>query len=61
VAPSFCTNDESFELRAVLAGEVIGQLAAPTAAAHIRAGRLPLLLDNLSVYEYLLIYLHFCR
>lgn len=49
IRPSFCTNDEAFELRAVLAGEVIGQLAAPTAAAHIRAGRLvPLLLEHIS-------------
>lgn len=57
VVPSFCTNDESFELRAVLAGDVIGQLAAPTAAAHIRAGRLvPLLLDNLSAPVSLFVY-----
>lgn len=49
IRPSFCTNDEAFELRAVLAGDVIGQLAAPTAAAHIRAGRLvPLLLEHIS-------------
>lgn len=57
VNPAFCTNDEAFELRTVLAGEVIGQLAAPTAAAHIRAGRLvPLLLehmaDNYNLYLY---------
>lgn len=49
VPPSFCTNDEILELRTVLAGEVIGQLAAPTAAPHIRAGRLvPLLVDNVA-------------
>ncbi|MFT3734112.1 MAG: LysR family transcriptional regulator [Rhodocyclaceae bacterium] len=49
VPPSFCTNDEMLELRTVLAGEVIGQLAGPTAAPHIRAGRLvPLLLDHVS-------------
>ena len=49
VRPSFCTNDEAFELRAVLAGEVIAQLAVPTAAAHIRAGRLvPLLIEHMS-------------
>lgn len=49
VRPALCTNDEAFELRAVLAGEVIGQLAVPTAAAHLRAGRLvPLLLDHLT-------------
>lgn len=49
VRPALCTNDEAFELRAVLAGEVIGQLAVPTAAAHLRAGRLvPLLLEHLT-------------
>jgi len=49
INPAFCTNDEAFELRAVLAGEVIGQLAAPTAAPLIRAGRLvPLLLEHVS-------------
>lgn len=57
IRPSFSTNDEAFELRAVLAGEVIGQLAASTAAALIRSGRLvPLLLehmtDNLSLFIY---------
>lgn len=57
VKPYFCTNDEAFELRTVLAGGVIAQLAAPTAAPHIRAGRLiPLLLDNMtdsfSLYVY---------
>lgn len=49
IRPSFSTNDESFELRAVLAGEVIGQLALPTAASLIRSGRLvPLLLDHMT-------------
>ncbi len=49
VRPAFCTNDEALELRAVLAGEVIGQLAVPTAATLIRSGRLvPLLLEHLS-------------
>jgi len=57
IRPSFSTNDEAFELRAVLAGEVIGQLAVPTAASLIRSGRLvPLLLDhmtdNLSLFIY---------
>ena len=57
IKPAFCTNDEAFELRAVLAGEVIGQLAAPTAAAHIRAGRLvPLLLDHMADIYSLYIY-----
>lgn len=49
IQAAFSTNDESFELRAVLAGEVIGQLAAPTVASHIRAGRLiPLLPEHMS-------------
>lgn len=57
IRPAFCTNDEALELQAVLAGEVIGQLAVPTAAALIRSGRLvPLLLehmaDNYSLYVY---------
>lgn len=57
INPAVGTNDEAFELRTVLAGEVIGQLAAPSAAAHIRAGRLiPLLTehvaDNYSLYVY---------
>jgi len=57
VRPSLCTNDEAFELRAVLAGEVIAQLAVPTAAAHIRAGRLvPLLPDHLSQAYHLYVY-----
>ncbi len=57
VTPAFCTNDEAFELRAVLAGEVIGQLAAPTAASLIRAGRLvPLLIEHMSDVHNLYIY-----
>ncbi|WP_265943441.1 LysR substrate-binding domain-containing protein [Dechloromonas sp. A34] len=57
VRPTFCTNDEAFELRAVVAGEVIGQLAIPSAASLIRSGRLvPLLLehtaDNYSLFIY---------
>lgn len=57
IRPAFCTNDEAFELRAVLAGEVIAQLAVPTAASLIRSGRLvPLLLehmaDNYNLYVY---------
>ncbi len=57
IRPSFSTNDEAFELRAVLAGEVIGQLAVPTAASLIRAGRLvPLLLDHMTDNFSLFIY-----
>lgn len=49
VSPAFSTNDELLELHAVLAGEVIGQLAVPTAAPHIRAGRLvPLLVEHVA-------------
>lgn len=57
INPVFCTNDEAFELRTVLAGEVIGQLAAPTAAALIRSGRLvPLLLDHVADHYSLFVY-----
>ena len=57
VRPAFCTNDEAFELRAVLAGEVIGQLAVPTAASLIRAGRLvPLLLEHMTDEYSLFVY-----
>ncbi len=57
IRPSFSTNDEAFELRAVLAGEVIGQLAVPSAASMIRSGRLVPLLpehitDNFSLFIY---------
>lgn len=49
IKPSFCTNDEAFELQAVLTGEVAAQLAPSTAAAHIRAGRfVPLLLEHMT-------------
>lgn len=57
INPVFCTNDEAFELRTVLAGEVIGQLAAPTAAALIRTGRLvPLLLEHMTDHYSLFVY-----
>ena len=57
VIPALCVNEEGLETDAVLAGQVLGQLAAVTAAAHIRAGRLvPLLTehvaDNSSVFVY---------
>ena len=49
VAPSLSTNDTELELEAVLAGQVIGQIANLSAAAHIRAGRLvPVLLQHMS-------------
>ena len=55
--PAFSTNDEDFELCRVLAGAVIGQLAASTAAPYIRTGRLiPLFLESVcspySLYLY---------
>nr|WP_321269941.1 LysR family transcriptional regulator [uncultured Tolumonas sp.] len=57
INPAFCTNDEAFELRTVLAGKVIAQLAAPSVAAYIRSGQLvPLLvehmMDSYSLYIY---------
>lgn len=49
VRPAISTNDETVELGTVLAGKMIGQITGPTAAAHIRAGRLvPLLLDHMT-------------
>lgn len=57
VGPAFSTNDEQMELQAVLRGQVIAQLAGPTAASHIREGRLiPLfpqhICDHYSVFIY---------
>ncbi|MEJ2794636.1 LysR family transcriptional regulator [Iodobacter sp. LRB] len=57
INPAFCTNDETLELRAVLAGEIIGQLAAPTVAPLIRTGRLiPILLEHMSDHYSLFVY-----
>lgn len=57
VRPAFCTNDEILELRAVLAGEIIAQLAVPTAASLIRSGRLvPILLEHMTDSYQLFIY-----
>lgn len=57
VSPAFSTNDSELELQAVLTGQVIGQLANFSAAAHIRAGRLvPLLLPHMSAHIGLHIY-----
>jgi DNA-binding transcriptional LysR family regulator len=48
VAPAICTNDEILELQAVLAGQVIAQLAGVTAAPYIRSRQLvPLLVDHI--------------
>jgi DNA-binding transcriptional LysR family regulator len=57
VVPAICANDENLELRAVLAGKVIGQLAGVTAAAHIRSGRLiPLLTEHVSEHVSFFVY-----
>ncbi|SEJ15842.1 DNA-binding transcriptional regulator, LysR family [Azotobacter beijerinckii] len=49
VRPAFCTNDEQLEMHATLAGEIIAQIAVPTAASLIRNGRLvPLLLEHMT-------------
>lgn len=55
--PSLSTNDAELELQAVLAGQVIGQLSAMSAARYLRSGELvPLLLphvvDHMSVHLY---------
>nr|CUV14131.1 putative transcription regulator protein [Ralstonia solanacearum] len=56
VPPTFSTNDTELELQAVLAGQVIGQIANFAAVTHIRAGRLvPLLLhmsEHIGVHLY---------
>lgn len=57
VRPAFCTNDEQLELHAVLAGEIIAQIAVPTGAALIRSGRLvPLLLEHMTDSYQMFIY-----
>lgn len=51
MSPAFATNDSELELQAVLAGQVIGQLANFSAASHIRAGRLvPVLIEHMSTH-----------
>lgn len=51
VVPAICSNDEVFELQAVLAGKVLGQLAGVTAAPYLRDGRLvPILPDHMPDY-----------
>jgi DNA-binding transcriptional LysR family regulator len=54
VAPALCTNDEVVELQAVLAGQVLGQLAGVTAAPYIRSRQLvPLLVEHMpDVHSY---------
>lgn len=49
VSPTLSTNDTELEVQAVLAGQVIGQVANLSAATHIREGRLvPLLLEHMT-------------
>lgn len=57
VVPAICSNDEDFELQAVLAGKVLGQLAGVTAAPYIRAGQLvPILVDHMPDYASYFVY-----
>ncbi|AWV04404.1 LysR family transcriptional regulator [Burkholderia sp. JP2-270] len=51
MSPAFSTNDSELEVQAVLAGQVLGQLAGFTAVPHIRAGRLvPVLVQHMSTH-----------
>jgi DNA-binding transcriptional LysR family regulator len=51
MSPAFATNDTELEVQAVLAGQVMGQLASFSAASYIRAGRLvPVLLQHMSAH-----------
>ncbi|MDM0011654.1 LysR family transcriptional regulator [Variovorax sp. J22P168] len=57
VAPALCTNDVDLEARAVVAGQVVGQLVGATAAPLVRSGQVvPLLVehvtDHLGLYVY---------
>ncbi|MFZ5526516.1 MAG: LysR family transcriptional regulator [Pseudomonadota bacterium] len=49
VSPTLSTNDTDLEIQAVLAGQVVGQLANFCVASHIREGRLvPILLEHMT-------------
>lgn len=49
VSPTLSTNDTELEVQAVLAGQVIGQLANLSVASHVREGRLvPLLIEHMT-------------
>lgn len=49
VSPTLSTNDTELEVQAVLAGDVIGQVANLSVATHIREGRLvPILLEHMT-------------
>ena len=57
VVPTICSNDEVFELQAVLSGKVLGQLAGVTAAPYIRDGRLiPILTEYMPGYASYFVY-----
>jgi len=57
VVPAICSNDELFELQAVLAGRVLGQLAGVTAAPYIRSGQLvPVLVEHMPNYASYFVY-----
>lgn len=57
VVPAICSNDEVFELQAVLAGKVLGQLAGVTAAPYIRSGQLvPILSDHMPDFASYFVY-----
>jgi DNA-binding transcriptional LysR family regulator len=57
VVPAICSNDEVFELQAVLAGKVLGQLAGVTAAPYIRSGQLvPILADHMQDFASYFVY-----
>jgi DNA-binding transcriptional LysR family regulator len=57
MAPALSTNGTELEMQAVLAGQVVGQVANFSAASHIRSGRLvPLLQDHVSDHIALHVY-----
>ena len=57
ISPALSTNDTELEMQAILAGQVIGQVANFSAAHHIRAGRLvPILLPYVSDHIALHVY-----
>ena len=57
MVPAICSNDEIFELQAVLAGKVLGQLAGVTAAPFVRDGRLvPVLTEHMPEYAGYFVY-----
>ncbi|KAF0815105.1 HTH-type transcriptional regulator PgrR [Andreprevotia sp. IGB-42] len=57
VVPAICSNDEVFELQAVLSGNVLGQLAGVTAAPYLRSGQLvPVLLPHMPDFANYFVY-----